>query len=196
MMPKTVFSICLILAVSVVSQIAGQSTRVDLKLSARELPDMDIFEGPPDPYCVVYYAASQSDQYQKIGETRYYDDVWGAEWPESFTFNYIPGAGQRIKIDVMDYDWDEDDYIGLVEFNLSDLMNTFGYVIDRPVIGTKNKGFLTVKGFVNAAKEGEAEVKIQEAKVVPTNVLVHQTTRANVPEVAAVAVPAAAAPTV
>ncbi|CAG7834857.1 unnamed protein product, partial [Allacma fusca] len=112
----------LVLAVMYLA-VAKSDTRVDFVLSARDLPNMDIFDGAPDPYVIVFYASRSNESYTKVAQTSYISDENNPDWPDVFSFN-LTGAfsQQKIQIDIYDSDYDADDYIGSAEFLLRDIV--------------------------------------------------------------------------
>jgi hypothetical protein len=48
----------------------------------RDLPNLDIWEGAPDGYAIVYYAATNTDSYSRVGETINISNNNNPDWSE------------------------------------------------------------------------------------------------------------------
>lgn len=58
---------------------------------------MDIFDGAPDPYAILHYSYDPSEDFFQVGQTRYFDDVNEAKWPEAFEFTYAGVNSKQVR---------------------------------------------------------------------------------------------------
>ncbi|CAG7836264.1 unnamed protein product [Allacma fusca] len=136
----------LVLAVIFAAGCASALTRVEIMLSARDLPDYDICclprAYPPDGYAVVYFASSNRDDYYEQGETTVLSDNNNPNWPEVFSFNVDErNSTARVKVDLWDSDVDDDDYMGNAEINIVDIIAAFGHTVIRTLEGAPKATF-------------------------------------------------------
>ncbi|CAG7836262.1 unnamed protein product [Allacma fusca] len=145
----------LVLATILAAGCVSALTRVEIMLSARDLPDYDICCSspvlPPDGYAVVYFAPSNLDDYFEEGTTTILSNNNNPNWPEVFSFNVAEGnTTARLRAVLWDSDVDDDDYMGSAEINIADIISAFGHSVTRSLQGApKGDGKVVVTARVN-----------------------------------------------
>ncbi|PSC75962.1 BONZAI 3-like isoform X1 isoform A [Micractinium conductrix] len=122
----------------------GMVARVELRLSARGLPKKDKLS-QSDPMAVLYRAAATGQtQWAEAGRTNVVANMSDPEWVKPILERYTADAAQPMKVVIYDVDsiakkpealsLASQDYIGEVEFALSDLMKAPGGTLELPLV--------------------------------------------------------------
>ncbi|CAG7734423.1 unnamed protein product [Allacma fusca] len=134
--------------------IAGGGFRVEILLSARDLPSMDPCCLPhhfaPDTYAIFHHSNALG-HYELQGTTKYISDDYNPDWEEIFGFYIQADHPGRFKIELWDDDVDANDYIGSVEISVQDVLQAPGHLVERNIIGPYNKGRLCIRGSVDGS---------------------------------------------
>lgn len=116
------------------------STQVELRISCRDLLDLDI-TSKSDPMCVVYLKDSYSDKYYEIGRTEVIKNTTKPDFVTPIPMSYNFEEHQKLRFDIYDSDvrgghLDEQDYLGRMECSLGEIVAAQGTKFTR---GLKNK---------------------------------------------------------
>ena len=91
--------------------------KVNLFVSARKLPDMDVFS-KSDPQCIIYLKNGR--RWQQIGKTEKINDNLNPDWRTSFTMPYYFERRQDLLFKIIDDDGEgeEADFLGQAEVTM------------------------------------------------------------------------------
>ena len=120
------------------------STKVELFLCARNIPNMDTFS-KSDPYCVAYIQTPPTNQYTEIGRTETVRDDLNPNWSRTIIADFFFETKQCMKFSVFDYDESKPD-------NLGEVYVTLGEIVGK---GTM---------MINLPKKGKLIIRVEEVK--------------------------------
>ena len=113
---------------------------VELTISCRNLPDMDVLS-KSDPICVVFLKDPSLEVWKEIGRTEIIWDNLNPEFSKKITMTYMFEQRQLLKFELYDIDaessdLDKHDFLGRLEVTLGEIVATAGLQhFERPLIG-------------------------------------------------------------
>lgn len=107
------------------------TSKVELTISCRDLPNTHILRGASDPFCVVSVKRPWQERYVEIARTETIEKSSNPEWFKKIILDYSFEAIQHIQFEIRDDDLDEHSFLGRYHTTLGALVSSHG----RQVIG-------------------------------------------------------------
>jgi len=124
--------------------------KIGLSFSARGLPKLDMSSNT-DPYLYVFLKDKRSGQLLTIGNTTVIRDNQNPDWPELLRMDYRFEETQEVVVRAYDYDsgslheFNKQDFIGEVNFTVSNLMCARGRTLAMDFVGGHHIGKLHIR---------------------------------------------------
>lgn len=121
------------------------TTLIELTLSAKDLINADVLS-KSDPFCIVQMKQSWQDRFYEIGRTEIIKDNLNPQWVKKFLINFNFESVQKIRFEVWDQDPNGNDFLGVYETTLADIVSNS----NRQLRGkldhktAKNAGFIVI----------------------------------------------------
>lgn len=127
--------------------------RVDLFISATDLPKMQMFSGS-DCFAVIYMRDRVDfDKWHKLHTTQVKQDTQKPVWTDHFPIDYYFELDQKMKVKIFHSnpkespdDEDKHKYLGCVDFTLCGLMRADDSKLELDITEGEGKGMMTIKG--------------------------------------------------
>jgi len=123
---------------------------VSFQLAASNIPRLDAFNGPSDPYVKCFFSVGASGELTEFARTETIKNVEDCKWEQPIVFGaYRPGNNQYLHFQVYDQDkLPKDDKVGEAKVQVDNLFNEKKFVVlklaDEKDYGDKPVPVLTV----------------------------------------------------
>lgn len=111
------------------------TSRVELTISCRNLPNIHRLRGISDPFCVVSVKRPWQERYVEIARTETIDNNLNPQWFQKIVLDYSFEAIQHVQFEVRDKDLDEHDFLGRYHTTLGALVSSNGRQVIGKMIG-------------------------------------------------------------
>lgn len=125
-------------------------TPISFRLSAQNIPRLDVFKGLSDPYVACYYSKGKDGSLTQFAKTKTIKNVEEAEWEEPVVFGMCqPGTNQYLTFKVLDDDkLPKDDTIGNVSVEVDQIIKSKVATVLRLADDGKNQATLSITPIV------------------------------------------------